>query len=223
MPTFRRLLTAAVDEWDMMRSHPFKNKPSLMLKENNEQKRFLSEDEIKRLLAVSPPHLKDVIIGTFNSGLRITELLTLTWQQIKWDEKRIEFPKTKSGKKQDVILNPPLMRLFKDIRSRPVVDSRCVFIWQDWNGNWTPMKSIKMAFQKACKAARIPSGRNVENGVVITTLRHTYGSHLVIRRVTIYEVRDLMRHADVKTTMRYAHLSDETKQAATACLEGLTG
>ena len=46
---------------------------------------------------------------------------------------------------------------------------------------------------------------------------------LVMRGATIYEVRDLMRHVDVKTTERYAHLSDKAKRKAAELLDGLTG
>ena len=61
-----------------MVTNTYESKPSLMLKENNEQKRYLTRDEIKRLLEVSTQHLKDVIICAINnSGMRRTELLTL--------------------------------------------------------------------------------------------------------------------------------------------------
>jgi integrase len=223
MATLRRLFNAAVTEWDMMRISPFSGKKSLMLKENNTKKRFLSADEIQRLLANSEPYLQDIIVGAINSGMRRTELLTLTWAQIKWDENRIELPKTKSGKAQDVILNQPLIELFKRIRQRPVVDSKYVFIWQDWEGNYKPVRCVKTAFRTACEKSGIVYGRDIKDGATFHTLRHTYGSHLVMRGASIYEVRDLMRHADVKTTTRYAHLSDEAKQAAAARLNGLTG
>jgi integrase len=192
-----------------------------MLKENNQQKRYLTPAEIKRLLAVSPQHLQDVIICAINSGMRRTELLTLTWQQIKWDEGIIELPETKSDEPQEVTLNEPLINLFKRIRRRPIVDSKRVFIWQDFSGKWKPIKDATTAFKRACKAAGIKYGR--PDHVTFHTLRHTYGSHLVMRGATIYEVRDLMRHVDVKTTERYAHLSDKAKRKAAELLDGLTG
>ena len=61
------MLTRANEQWNMLQQDPFKEKPSLMLKENNLQKQLLSEDEIKRILAVSPQHLQDVIICAVNS------------------------------------------------------------------------------------------------------------------------------------------------------------
>ena len=40
-------------------------------------------------------------------------------------------------------------------------------------------------------------------------LRHTYASHLVMRGVPLVAVQRYLGHADIKTTMRYAHLAPE--------------
>lgn len=43
--------------------------------------------------------------------------------------------------------------------------------------------------------------------VTAHTLRHTFGSRLVQRGVDIFKVQKLMGHADIRMTMRYAHLA----------------
>jgi integrase len=51
-------------------------------------------------------------------------------------------------------------------------------------------------------------------------LRHTYGSHLAMRGVPLKVIQELMGHASIEMTMRYAHLSPETKQHAVQLLDG---
>lgn len=46
------------------------------------------------------------------------------------------------------------------------------------------------------------------------TFRHTFASHLVIVGVSIYVVKELLRHASVKETEIYAHLAKETTRSA---------
>ena len=37
-------------------------------------------------------------------------------------------------------------------------------------------------------------------------MRHTHATRLIQNGVSIYEVKEILGHADIKTTMRYAHL-----------------
>ena len=49
--------------------------------------------------------------------------------------------------------------------------------------------------------------------VRIHTLRHTLATRLIQNGMTIYEVKAILGHSDIRTTMRYAHL--EQRQVAT--------
>jgi site-specific recombinase XerD len=45
-------------------------------------------------------------------------------------------------------------------------------------------------------------------------LRHSFASLLINSGRTLYEVQRLLGHTQIKTTQRYAHLSEETLLAA---------
>lgn len=52
------------------------------------------------------------------------------------------------------------------------------------------------------------------NRIVIHSLRHTFASQLAISNVPIRQIQDLMNHKDIKQTMKYAKLQDETNKKA---------
>lgn len=50
-------------------------------------------------------------------------------------------------------------------------------------------------------------------------LRHTFASHLVMKGVPLKTVQELLGHADIHMTMRYAHLSPDVKREAVELLD----
>ena len=65
------------------------------------------------------------------------------------------------------------------------------------------VKSVKTAFQKACRKAGL-------EGVSVHSLRHTFASHLIMAGVPIKTVQVLLGHKSISTTLDiYGHLSPE--------------
>lgn len=66
-----------------------------------------------------------------------------------------------------------------------------------------PFNSIYNSWNTARKRAGLEDVR-------IHDLRHSFASFLINGGRSIYEVGELLGHTQVKTTMRYAHLANET-------------
>ncbi|MDP3301960.1 MAG: site-specific integrase [Sulfuricurvum sp.] len=56
--------------------------------------------------------------------------------------------------------------------------------------------------------------KDAKNRTVIHTFRHTFASHLAINGVPIYTIKELMNHAKIEQTFRYAKLSPENGKDA---------
>ena len=75
-------------------------------------------------------------------------------------------------------------------------------------------RSIRKVFARAVAAANLEDFR-------FHDLRHTAASHLMMRGASLADVRAVLGHADIKMTMRYAHLSREHLRSAVVRLDGL--
>lgn len=83
-----------------------------------------------------------------------------------------------------------------------------------------PFVSVYWSWDSARKRANLSDVR-------IHDLRHSFASLLINSGRTLYEVQHILGHTQVKTTQRYAHLSQETlldaANSATRMLMGTMG
>lgn len=56
--------------------------------------------------------------------------------------------------------------------------------------------------------------RDSKHRAVVHTLRHTFASHLAINGVPIFTIKELMNHANIEMTLRYAKLSPDNGKVA---------
>jgi len=75
--------------------------------------------------------------------------------------------------------------------------------------------TVKNGFSSALRKAGITDFR-------FHDLRHTFASHFVMRGGDLKTLQEILGHSDIKTTMRYAHLSKAHKAKAINLVCGLT-
>jgi len=75
------------------------------------------------------------------------------------------------------------------------------------------MDNIKTSWRNLMKASKTRKFR-------FHDCRHTFASRLVMNGVDLNTVRELLGHADIKMTLRYAHLAPAKLAAAIATLNG---
>lgn len=203
----RHMFSKAV-EWEMLEQDPFDKGKSLLLKENNQRLRFLTEAEIPMLLYECSPHLRIIVECAINTGMRKGEILSLKWDQIR--NGYIYLTKTKTNESRQVPINDNLNALFKRIRRDQHLTSDYVFTYQKKR-----VDSVKTAFNAAMKKAGIVDFR-------FNDLRHTFASHLIMKGGSLKDVQEILGHKTMTMTLRYAHLSQEHKKKTVNLLNGLT-
>jgi integrase len=188
----------AVKEWSWLKENPVSNISKY--KEGKARDRFLSKEEIEKLLEVckesKSPHLYAVTLFAVCSGARKGEILGLKWKDLDLDRQIATFRDTKNGETRSVPLHPSLVsHLLKERRLRTVL-SEYVFPSQDGK----QPADIRGAWENAVKEAGLDS-------VCFHTLRHTAASHLTMGGASTMEVGAILGHKTLAMVKRYSHLS----------------
>jgi len=160
--------------------------------------RELTEAEEQRLFAVLNERYHDVVYFTIRTGLRLSECVNLTWDKIDWGTRTIRvFGK---GDKEALVPLPVDVRdrLWKNRNHHP----ERVFSWSHGD-DWHPFTTsgLDSALGRAVAKAKIPDFH-------FHDLRHTAATRLLRKSGNLVAVQKLLRHEDIKTTRRYAHVND---------------
>jgi integrase len=181
------------------------------LKDDNKIERYLTEQQTIELLnAVRQSEsemLQFIVLFLIYTGARKREVLDARWRDIDWAQKSWRIPKTKSGKVRHIPLSTGAMKLLEHLRLKVrdgFLAEQAIFA-NPKTGE--PFVSFFFSWNNARIRAGLPDLR-------IHDLRHSFASYLVNAGRSLYEVQELLGHADIKTTSRYAHLSRERLVAA---------
>ncbi len=154
-------------------------------------------------------HLQPLVLLALNSGLRRGELLALRWSDVDQAgaQLTVRGATSKTGRTRRVPLNTEALAVFGAWQPAGAAGEALVFPGPQGE----VMEDVKTAWGKLLTAASIEH-------FTFHDLRHTFASRLVQAGVDLNTVRELLGHADIKMTLRYAHLAPEHRAAAVARL-----
>lgn len=179
------------------------------LREENYKIRYLTADEEERLFNsfdTETEYLRPIIITALQTGMRKSEILNLKWYQIDFNEGFIDILQSKSGKERKIPISHKLDAVLRSLFA--VSDSDYVFVNPSTK---LPFVDIHRAFLHLLKKANIHNFR-------FHDLRHTVATRMVERGIDLVVVKEILGHAKIDTTMRYAHPVPERKKDAVECL-----
>lgn len=175
----------------------------------NRWRRERKKEELPDLRAKKfADHLKPMAIISLNTGLRRGELFNLTWPDIDFSQKTLTVvgEGAKSDQTRHIPLNKEALQTIKEWKTQ---SSGLPLLFPSQTGG--VMDNVKKSWDGVLKEAKVSSFRWHD-------LRHTFASKLAMKGVPLNTIRDLLGHADLKMTLRYAHLAPDSKAAAVELL-----
>lgn len=174
---------------------------------------YLEVDEIHSLIGTADSYFKPILICAVHTGMRKGEILGMKWNDVDLRRRVITLTegKTVKDKVQYVPIDDTMYELL--MRLRRTAGSDYVFEEKPGSGR---LVCIKRPFARALKNSGIAEARSKSGKPPLRfhDLRHTCASQMTMADVPLTAVKDMLRHSDLRTTQRYAHLSPQFMQDA---------
>ncbi len=235
----RKVFSCAV-EWGFLQAHPLRKVKRI--KVDNERVRYLSDDEEKRLRKALvdrederrksresgnawckqrggdgrplwpedgfTDHVAPLALVAMNTGMRRGELFGLEWRSVNLAGRQLTVVagNAKSGKTRHLPLNAEALDVLQRWQAQST-DKGLVFP----SPSGARFTNINKAWDGIVTAAKLDDFN-------FHDLRHDFASKLVMNGVDLNTVRELLGHADIKMTLRYAHLQPGKLADAVAML-----
>jgi len=193
----KHAFTLATREWAWAKENPVKMVS--MEKEAPHKDRWLTGDEEKRLLAVCPEWLREIVVFAVDTGCRRGEILPLSWKHLDLAKGVV----TVFGKKTGEWRAIPLTRRLWDLlvlkqASQKIHSLRDNLVFSNPVGHMVNIHELRWAFETALAEAAITTFR-------FHDLRHSFASRLAQNGVDLFTIQKLLGHKSFATTERYAH------------------
>lgn len=186
-----------------------------LIKTPNSRMRYLSIEEERRLLhELSPSRVAnglsadpscrgdrqkwmqdnyDLVVILIDTGARYSEVANIAWQDIDLTRGEIRLWRSKVHNESLIYMTDRVETILH--RRLRQSNAPTVFVNKAGEKRGYSASAIRKAFRRAGL-----------HDCTIHTLRHTHATRLVQNGLSIQEVKAVLGHSDIRTTMRYAHL-----------------
>ena len=180
------------------------NKKQLpMRKQKKEVYKVLTKEELSTFFnCVDNFKFKTIFMLVYGSGLRIGEVANLRVEDIESKKMRIFVREGKGNKERYTILPKQSLEMLRTYWSKYRQHKRRGRIFLSESGKAITVGVIREHFRKYRRKAKINEKATVH------TLRHNFATDLIERGATLIQVKELMGHSNIRSTMEYVHVAN---------------
>lgn len=180
------------------------NKKQLpMRKQKKTVYKVLTKEELSAFFNVCDNFkFKTIFMLVYGSGLRIGEVANLRVEDIDSKNMRIFVREGKGNKERYTILPKQSLEMLRKYWRKYRQHKRRGRIFLSESGKAITVGVIREHFRKYRRKAKI------NEKATLHTLRHNFATDLIERGATLIQVKELMGHSNIRSTMAYIHVAN---------------
>ncbi len=198
---YYRTIKAAFNKavtWNYINENPFNNIKAP--KTTKSYPAFITFDELQIIISnTEKEFLKPLFSTAFFTGMRLGELVNMKWHWIDFQNNFItikcdESFTTKNKSERFIPINQTLKNILLSIQPKVININKDDFVFSNSIGIKLNEDFVSKIFKRAVRQSKL------NNKIRFHSLRHSFCSNLVQKGVSLYVVKDLAGHQNIKTT-----------------------
>jgi site-specific recombinase XerD len=176
--------------------------------------RMFSKEDIEKILkAVENLKHKTILLLCYSSGLRVSEVVQLKVRDIDSGRMIINILAAKGKKDRIVPLSTTTLKYLRQYYRE--YKPKQYFFEGQYTGEPYSKRSAQAILAAAKKKAKVNKPGSIH------ALRHSYATHLLDKGVDITYIQKILGHNDLKTTLRYLHVTNRDLSRIESPIEDL--
>lgn len=191
----------------LMEENHLKKNPAIKVKTPQKEDSlpyYLDRRQLAQLqeLTRANPRDRAIVETLFATGVRISEMLNIWLEDVKWDSRQIWIRKGKGNKERFVLFSHDCAERLKTYLDHREVDSK--YLFSNQRGGPLSRCLIELKFRNYTTAL----------GFKVTphTMRHSFAAHLAEKGMDYSYIQELLGHSNINSTRIYTRLMNHARK-----------
>lgn len=165
---------------------------------------YLDKRQVALLQELTRADLREraIVETLYATGVRVSELLQIKLEDVKWETRQIWIRKGKGNKERFVLFTHDCAERLKVYLNSRKVSS--IFLFCNQRGGSLSRDYVEKRFQQYSQTLKFK--------VTPHTMRHTFAAHLTEKNMPPSYLQDLLGHVNLNSTRIYSRLTEKARK-----------
>jgi site-specific recombinase XerD len=193
--------------YDVVLDYPINQKQIPMYKKKRKLPKILSDEELSIFFDACDNYMyKTIFMMIYGSGLRISEATNIRVTDIDSKEMRIFVRNGKGERERYTVLPEASLEMLRKCYKKYKPQHPEGYMFLNREGKPLKPERLRVFFRRYRRKAKI------SEEFIVHSLRHSFATKLVEEGVPLVQVKELLGHSCIRSTMTYVHVANNMQK-----------
>ena len=193
--------------YDVVLDIPINHKQIPMYRKKRKLPKILSEEELKVFFnACENYQYKTIFMMIYGSGLRISEATNIRVEDIDSKNMRLFVRNGKGERERYTVLPEASLGMLRKCYKMYKPKHKDGYMFLNREGNPLKVERLRVFFRRYRRKA------GINDSFIVHSLRHSFATKLVEEGVPLVQVKELLGHSCIRSTMTYVHVANNMQK-----------